>query len=86
MTEKQMRKFEGKRVCIKMHLFPHSVSTVSLRGIIESEEVPNIYYKDGQMKKKIHYDFWLLPEPNENRKTECIRWNQLKLIIEVNEY
>ena len=85
MTEKQLLKYEGKNVCITMHLFPHSVSKKTVRGTLVSEPVLTATIRNGITRAKEHFDFYLMPLPNEARKAELIPWNQVKLIIEVNE-
>ena len=85
MTEKQLLKYDGKNVCITMHLFPHSVSTKTVRGMLVSEPVLNLAIRNGIIQVKEHFDFYLKALCNKNRTVDFIRWTQVKLIIEVNE-
>ena len=85
MTEKGMLKKVGKRVCVEMHEFPHSIATNIYRGIVESEKSTSAIIRDGHMKITEHHDFWLIPE-DKNDKAVLIKWNEIKLIISCNEY
>lgn len=80
-----MLKYVGKRVCVEMHMFPHSVSKHVKRGILTAEETINYTARNGNVISKKHYDFWLFPEEGY-KKAYCIHWSEVKLIAEVNEY
>ena len=80
MTEKQMTKYIGKRVCITKHIFPYSVKTEKIIGkVLEPVEVVNHVLRDNKLIHKKHLDFHI------DGKLLC--WNELKLIerIEVIE-
>lgn len=85
MTEKQLLKYEGKKVCITMHLFPYSVSTKTVRGMLVSKPALTATIRNGVTHVKEHFDFYLKASCNKSRTVELIQWNQVKLIIEVKE-
>ena len=73
MTEKQMSKYVGKRVCITKHIFPYSVSTEKIIGeVLDPVEVVNHVLRDNKVIHKKHLDFYV------DGKLIC--WNELKLI------
>ena len=73
MTEKQMTKYVGKKVCVTKHIFPHSVKTEKIIGdVLEPVETVNHVLRDNKMIHKKHLDFYV------GKKLIC--WNELKLI------
>ena len=72
MTEKQMSKYIGKRVCITKHIFSYSVNTEKIIGeVLEPVEVFNHVLRDNKVIHKKHLDFYI------DGKLIC--WNELKL-------
>ena len=73
MTEKQMSKYVGKKVCITKHIFPYSVRTEKIIGeVLEPVETFNHVLRDNKVIHKKHLDFYV------DGKLIC--WNELKLI------
>lgn len=73
MTEKQMTKYVGKKVCITKHIFPYSVRTEEIVGeVLEPVETFNHVLRNNKLIHTKHLDFYV--------GKKLISWNELKLI------
>ena len=79
MTENQVKKLVGKKIRIVKNVFPHSVKTETLEGIVGYDMNISKVLRDNKMIYKEHID--LLLETDE--RVEIIEWNKLKLITNV---
>lgn len=80
MTEAGMKKYVGKKVRIKMNIFPHSVKTEEIVGVVSDPVETTVNTLRGTtLIHKTHLDFYV--------GKKLIEWNKLKLIrsIEVIE-
>lgn len=84
MTEKQFAKYAGKLIRVTRHRFPHSVALDIWEGYLVLDRYKVMSYKTTPPKEltKTNFRIILQDEPNAYH---IIKWNELKLILKVEE-